>query len=496
MRAAALLVVAGLVAGCTGTSADRAPIGGRTGPGVGTATGVDAPPVAGAAGVGDPYFPTYGNGGYDVEHYRLALSYQPATDRLTGTATIDARATQALRSFNLDLVGLTVRSISVAGDPAKWRRGSHELTVTPAQPVAGGAPFRTVVRYAGIPERGLRATDDGAVAAGQPEAAAYWFPVNDHPIDKATYTFVVTVPDGLVAVANGELVSRRGNTWTWRATTPMASYLTTVAIGDFDLRSYRTGSGLRMWDAVDQSIGAIADRTLARQGRIIDFLASRFGRYPFDAGGAIVDNHPLNFALETQTRPVYESRFFGGGDPGEELIVVHEIAHQWFGDSVSVAGWRDIVLNEGFATYAEWLWMEEAGYATAQQSFDFFYGGLPAANDFWSLRVADPGPRALFDVAVYWRGAMALHQLRREVGDADFFAILQRWTSTKAGGHGTVGEFTELAEQVSGRQLDTLFRSWLRGISKPRASLGAAGEPLSDVGRQILERRAYGLIDA
>ncbi|HKE52281.1 MAG TPA: M1 family metallopeptidase [Actinomycetes bacterium] len=498
IRLIAALAAAGTVSGCLLSADDRNAArdlaSATASPGVGTATGTDRAPVAGAPGAGDPYFPTYGNGGYDAAHYRLQVRYHPDSDRLTATATIDARAGQALRTFNLDFVGLSIRSITVDGSVARWRRTRHELSVTPAEPLGSGTKFRTVVRYSGRPERGFRATDDGAVAAGQPEAAAYWFPVNDHPTDKATYTFVVTVPDGLVAIANGELASHRGNTWTWTATTPMASYLTTVAIGDFDLRSYRTSSGLRMWDAVDRSIGTIADRSLSRQGRIIDFLASRFGRYPFDTGGAIVDNHPLGFALETQTRPVYESRFFGGGDPGEELILVHEIAHQWFGDSVSLSRWRDIVLNEGFATYAEWLWMEEAGYATADQAFDFFYGGLPADNRFWSLRIADPGPKELFNVAVYWRGAMTLHQLRREVGDAAFFAILKRWAAEKAGGNGTLDEFIEVAEQVSGQHLDKLFRDWLRTTGKPEAPPTRV-EPLTDVGRSILKQRAFGLID-
>ncbi|MGH8837351.1 MAG: M1 family metallopeptidase [Actinomycetes bacterium] len=498
-RLTAVLAAAGTVSGCWLSSGDRDvardPTSATLSADVGTATGTAPAPVAGAAGGGDSYFPSYGNGGYEVTHYRLQLGYDPDSDRLTASATIDARAGQALRAFNLDLVGLSIRSITVDGSPARWRRTRHELTVTPAEPLGSGTKFRTVVRYSGRPERGFRTTDDGALAAGQPEAAAFWFPVNDHPTDKATYTFVVTVPSGLVAVANGELASHRGNTWTWTATAPMASYLTTVAIGDFDLRSYRTSSGLRMWDAVDRRIGTIADRSLARQGRIIDFLAGRFGRYPFDTGGAIVDNHPLGFALETQTRPVYESRFFGGGDPGEELILVHEIAHQWFGDSVSVSRWRDIVINEGFATYAEWLWMEEAGYATADQAFDFFYRGLPADNRFWSLRVADPGPDELFNVAVYWRGAMTLHQLREEVGDAAFFDILRRWAAVKAGGNGTLDEFVELAEQVSGQQPDKLFRDWLRTTGKPDASLSSGGEPLTDLGRLILEQRAYGLID-
>ncbi|MEJ7583911.1 MAG: M1 family metallopeptidase [Acidimicrobiales bacterium] len=443
----------------------------------------------GSAGAGDPYFPLDGNGGYDVGRYHLDVAYDPSSDRLTGSATITARATKNLSRFNLDLDGLAVHVITVDGKPAQWTRAGGELTVTPKRGLHDGHRFRTVVRYSGVPQlssdqfgpSGFIHTDDGAVVIGQPHVADTWFPVNDHPRDKAAYTFRITVPKGLEAIANGVLESRRTErgrtTWTWTATEPMASYLATATIGQFDVRSYRT-AGIEYWDAYDPdlfteevtpqtTVGQIAEASLARQPEIIDFLEDRFGPYPFSAGGGIVDDvGTLFFALENQTRPIYSKYFFF--DPLEgDSVVVHELAHQWFGDSLAVRSWRHIWLNEGFATYAEWMWSEAEGLATAQERFDAAYDEAPATDPFWALTIGDPGPDALFDSAVYDRGAMTLHQLRLTVGDVDFHRILRRWAQTRAGGVVTTKAFVELAEQVSGQDLGALFDTWLFTPGRP-----------------------------
>jgi aminopeptidase N len=478
----------------------------------------------GAPGVGDDYFPLYGNGGYDVKHYLLKVSYDPATDRLVGVATISARATQNLSSFNLDFVGLTVRSIKVNGRSASWSRTDHELTVTPRHGLRKGRKFTVVVRYDGVPitqeivigpdftiEAGFMHTDDGAIVAGQPEVAASWFPVNDHPIDKASYTFVVTAPADLEVVANGRLLARKRHggkrTWLWHAPEPMASYLATVNWGQFDTRRYRTDDGLWMYDALDPDLfsepsdpedpasatfGEIAEGSLARQDEILDFLESRFSRYPFSTGGGIVDDYDnLLFALETQTRPVY-SKFFFTSPPSGDSVVVHELAHQWFGDSVALAEWKHIWLNEGFATYAEWMWSEEEGLGTAQELFDAFYNGIPADDPFWSVVIGDPGPQLLFDNAVYFRGAMALHVLRQEIGDRDFFRILHAWTTRRAGGHGTIPQFIRLAERISGQQLDDLFDVWLFTGSKPVLEGAATAQATAAAGSGSALERARG----
>ena len=450
----------------------------------------------GAPGVGDPYYPTYGNGGYDVGHYDLDITYDPATDVLEGDATVKARATQNLCSFNLDLVGLTVRSVKVDNRSATWSRRGQELVITPRRPLRSGKRFEVDVTYDGVPVEfvipgfgipaGFMTTPDGVTVAGQPEVATAWFPVNDHPIDKASYSFEVTVPNGYEVVANGFLRDRdrrRGSTsWRWEADDPMASYLATIDIGFWDVDRGRTASGLPFYDAVDTAITgglrAEIDSSLARQGEILGVLSTAFGPYPFATVGGIVDSQDdLFFALETQTRPVY-SKFFwldGAGNPvNGDFVVVHELAHQWFGDDVALARWQDIWLNEGFATYAEWLWEEYEGGATPEGIFQATYDAIPADDPFWSVVIGDPGVDLLFDNATYARGAMTLQALRNAVGDDAFWAIIRGWAAAKSGGNATTEEFVAFAEQVSGQQLDELFDAWLFTPSKPVLAAGAA----------------------
>jgi aminopeptidase N len=200
-------------------------------------------------------------------------------------------------------------------------------------------------------------------------------------------------------------------------------------------------------------------------------LSAAFGPYPFSTVGAIVDSQDdLFFALETQTRPVYSKYFWldAQGNPvNGDFVVVHELAHQWFGDDVALARWQDIWLNEGFATYAEWLWAEHEGDGTPQDIFQATYDDIPAGDPFWSVVIGDPGVDLLFDNAVYVRGAMALQALRNEVGDDAFWAIIRGWAASKSGGNATTPEFIALAEEISGQQLDDLFTTWLFTPGKP-----------------------------
>ncbi|RZU73619.1 peptidase M1-like protein [Micromonospora kangleipakensis] len=436
----------------------------------------------GAPGVGDPYFPTYGNGGYDVAHYDLAIRYNPATDLLDGHAVIRATATQNLSSFNLDLVGLTVDAITVDGKRARWSRSGQELTVTPQRKLHASRPFTVDVRYHGVPqpftlpgtdiETGWMHTDDGAVVAGQPEVAAAWYPVNDHPLDKASYTFAITVPAGLAAISNGihlGTTTRNGwSTWRWQQTTPMISYLATATIGRFRI-SETTHNGKPMVIAVDPDLPpGLADDAVGRTGEITDFLATQFGPYPFEANGAIVDDYDnLFFALENQTRTIYSKYFFAPGvNTWETYVVAHELAHQWYGDSVAVHFWRDIWLNEGFATYAEWLWSDRLGEGTPKEIFDFLYA-QPLDAGYWSPPPGEPGVNDLFGGSVYVRGAMTLQALRMTVGDSAFWTIMRTWAASKRGGNGSTPEFIALAERISGEQLDALFDAWLFQGGKP-----------------------------
>jgi len=446
--------------------------------------------TAGAPGVGDRYYPLAGNGGYDVRHYDITGTYDPATDVWSATTVISARATANLYRFDLDFDGMTISSLAVNGKPAAWSRVGAELVVVPKHKVKSGSVITIRATYTGVPKEfllplgdttlrtGFMATDDGATVAGQPDVAAGWFPVNDHPRDKAAYDFHVTVPRGLGVVANGFLVGQhtRGSAtrFDWHAPEPMASYLATIDIGQWDVRQSTTPSGLPVYDAVDPdlltdpTLGPSINASLARQGEIVGVLSSAFGKYPFATVGAIVDDQDdLGFALETQTRPVYSKYFWpDGGDS----VIAHELAHQWYGDYVALEQWQDIWLNEGWATYAEWIWGEHEGFFTPQDAFDFYYAAIPDDDAFWDFVVGEPPHDDLFGNPVYIRGGMTLQALRNRVGDDAFWQIARQWVQEQGGGTGTTAQFIALAERVSGQQLDDLFDAWLFTGSKPAAT--------------------------
>ena len=357
------------------------------------------PGQAGAPGLGDPFFPLAGNGGYDVGHYGLTLAYDPATRVLDGTAVIRATATQDLSRFDLDLRGFTVSGVRVDGRPAIATRDGQELQITPARQLRRRAAFTVTLSYTGVPEvvtdpdgsiEGWVPTPDGAFVVGEPQGSPSWFPGNDNPRDKATYDVSITVPAGITAMSNGVLTAswtRAGRTtWSWRESSPMATYLATATLGEFQLTRSRI-NGIPSYVAVDPSQAADAAPVLARMPDMLTYLAATFGRYPFDAVGAIVDDAPdVGYALESQTKPNYDRA-------PDEFTVLHELAHQWYGNSVTLTTWPDIWLAEGFATYAEWLWGEQTGQFTAQEAFDDLYAAPPSAS-FWN-----PAPNALTDPA-------------------------------------------------------------------------------------------------
>ncbi|MEV4492278.1 M1 family metallopeptidase [Micromonospora coxensis] len=472
-RGIGLLMVATLGLGACGTDAPPRRQA-EAGP---TSTAREFRP--GAAGVGDTYFPTYGNGGYDVGKYTVKVRYDPATDRLTGTTTVQATATADLSAFHLDLAGLTVRRVTVDGAPARHERAAGELVITPATGLMSGNGFTAEIVYDGEPtpldsdvlgDGGWLHTDDGAIALGQPESASTWFPVNDHPSDKATYDVEITVPKGLTAISNGVPKGRSDKggwtTWTWSEAAPMASYLSTVVIGEYRVKT-GTHKGRPVFTAVSTRLGeGAADASLARTTEVADYLESVFGPYPFAAyGGVVVADDRIRYALETQSRPVYSAGFFRGGE--NTGVVTHELAHQWFGNSVSLARWEDIWLNEGLATYAEWLWAEHRGGDTAQAAFDRRYAG--SSSRVWRTPPGRPGKENLFSESVYQRGGMTVHALRVAVGDKAFFEILKTWAAERRNGNATTKEFVAHAERVSGRQLDALFDAWLFGAERPPA---------------------------
>ncbi len=448
-------------------------------------------PVAGPAGIGDPYFPTLGNGGYDAQHYTIELTADLASNTIDATTTITALAAQELSAFNLDFAGPAVLGVEVNGAPAAWDRHERELIVVPPAPLPAGEPFTVAVRYAGRPSSvsgssipllvGWTNFGGGVFVASEPYGAMGWYPVNDHPLDKATYELRITVPAPYVVAANGTLhetiSSADGETITyvWASRDPIASYLVTVNIDQF---AVMTGPGphglpLRTYYPPDHADAVVAE--FARTADMIAFFSEAFGPYPFEAYGAVVIDAALPFALETQTISLFGRNWITGTGAAEEAVA-HELAHQWFGNSVSLARWGDIWLNEGFATYASWLWFEhDRGPAALDQIVRHIYAQIAEDQAGFSPRLplssylppGDPPPDALFNRGVYLRGALTLHALRRRAGDEAFFAILRAYYERHQHGNATTADFIAVAEEIAGEPLGDLFVAWLYAPALP-----------------------------
>jgi aminopeptidase N len=440
-------------------------------------------PQAGALEIGDLYFPGLGNGGYDVEHYSLELDIDMDGDALTATARIRARALHDLASFSFDLYGLEVDRVRVNDKNAPFERTppaplpdgkpgkSAELVVHPVAPLAAGAEFTVEVLYGGSPAArpdpafaflpkstgtGWKRKESGLYVLSQCIGAATWFPCNDHPRDKASYSFRVTVAKPWTAAANGVLTEvieeGEARTFVFEARDPMASYLATLNVAEFGVLESEGPRGIpiRIYHPLDATAEELAG--FRRQGEVLEFLEMVLGPYPFEAAGGVLQYEPAAGALECQTLPVY------GRGCGLE-IMVHELAHQWFGDCVSPDLWRDLWLNEGFASYAEWLWTE---HTEGQEAYDRL-----ARRTYAELRARktgspfDPGVAQMFSGRVYQRGPFVLHGLRREVGDEAFFRILSGWVETNKNANASTAAFVAYASKCAGRELAPFFDAWL-----------------------------------
>lgn len=441
----------------------------------------EAAQTAGSDTIGDDFYPRLGNGGYDTLHYTLDIDVNMRSNIIDGITTIEAEATQDLSAFNLDFYGFTIGKITVNGEVAEHNRRGRELTITPVEPIAEGETFTVRVSYAGEPPESERLGFSGGWAnytrgvfvASEPAGAALWYPVNDHPLDKATYTVTVTVPEPYTVVSNGfltEVVEEDdATTYTWENDDLTASYLVTVQIAEFEERTDQTASGLPIRNYFPVALADDGEIVFSRQKEMIEYFETVFGPYPFDVYGSVVADVELPFALETQTISMYGrdiiTRNSGRRSPdGAQGVIAHELAHQWFGNSVSLSTWEDIWLNEGFATYAQALWIEHTEDAEARDAMLESWYAIIANPRFAINGIAAPGsppPNGLFNASVYLRGAWTLHALRLEVGDEAFFDTLRTYTARFAYNNATTADFIEIAETISGKTLGTLFQNWL-----------------------------------
>jgi aminopeptidase N len=442
-----------------------------------TTTSTTVVPMGGdETGVGDSLFPALGNPGIDVENYTLVFDYDPDRGELSATEHIDLVMTDDRETFSLDSDGPKVSAVSVDGVAAKFVADPPELLITPGTHLRRGQRVGVDLTYTVIPRSipsaagqrvGWFATPGGSYVLNEPEGAHTWVPSNDHPSDQATFRFEVTVPAGVTAVGNGALIDHTStpttDTWIWQEDRPMATYLLQLLTGDYELVDGVGPAGLPLLSVVLREDRTIMQPFLDTIDDQIDFFDDYFGPYPFARYGiAIADSAP-GIAMETMERSQFSRLDFMSGrlDFQQEIFLSHELAHQWFGNAVSPARWIDIWLNESFATYGEWLWLDHLGLRTLDES----------ANAALATRepgsTATPPVEEMFGFNSYDGGAVILQALRKTIGDERFFSLLRLWVANNNGKSRTTDDFVALADDVAGQDLSEFFSTWLYASTLP-----------------------------
>ncbi len=434
------------------------------------------PAVVGSRSAGDPKAPELGNTGYDVGHYDLTLRLDPAAKRLTGRAAIEAEATlDRLAQISLDFAdGMDIAGVTIAGQPSPWQYQDNKLLVSLPRPYARGERFRVAVDYSGpirpIQSRyvnfagvGMQVRDDGSLfVMGEPDGARAWFPANDTPLDKATFRFDITVPHPLVASVTGTLHETRltsdGVRSVWEMSAPMAPYLANIMAAPYDLIESQSPRGVPLRHYVPIGRRDELAPLLAISGPALDWLAERLGPYPFTQFGYTVVGLP-GASLEGQSNVLLSEKMLG------ENTLVHELVHQWFGDSVSLASWADIWRNEGLATYLTLLWEHRDGDEAAIERTlnDWETTMVERPTDY---PLGDPPAEKLFAADSYIKGAWLAHMLRRRVGDEAFYRALRTYLQRYRDRAASRAEFEAVFSEVAGQDMRPLFDYWLdrRGL--------------------------------
>ncbi len=427
----------------------------------------------GAPGVGDSLYPLLGNGGYDVDHYTVDIDADPASNHISGIVTLEAVATQNLSAFNLDLVGLELTDVTIDDRPAAFTREGQELTITPAQVLLAGDRFKTNIVYAGTPETiqdasapivlGWQPQTGGSFVVSEPSGAMNWFPHNNHPSDKAAYTFKITVPEPYEVVSNGVLVERVPKdgytTYVWAMDQPMASYLATVHIGAYDVETGSTPGAVPIRNYFPSSLSTEVRPGFDDTPDMIEFMERLIAPYPFDEYGVVLLTEPAGWALETQTLST-----FGALGANRPETVMHEVSHSWFGNDVSPATWQDIWLNEGFAQYFSLLWLDHSGVQPLDQAMAGVYAMISSQG---AGPPALPEKEDLFGLSSYFRGAYSLHALRKTVGDDLFFDILRTYYQRFRKGSASTADFLAVACELGGNEAEHVLSDWLYGETVP-----------------------------